>query len=123
MKLKKTKDETEAKERTTEERLEEINSKVLNEHERLVNKLKSCEPNSDEYDAVLKELKEFESIQREKDKTNNSDKNSKREHIGKTLITSGATLLATISLMGVEKSVPITGKTAQNFISSIFRRK
>lgn len=107
------------KELTQEER---INEKVLNEHERLVNKLNSCEPDTDEYDNVLKELKEFEAIQREKDKCKNSDKDSKRSHIGKSLITTGGGIITALGLMGLEKSVPINGQTAKSFISSIFRK-
>lgn len=103
--------------------LERINEKALNEHERLLNKLNKCDPNSDEYDAVLKELKEFESIQREKEKVQNSSDNSKREHIGKTLIQGGVTLLSATALMGLEKGgTPIVGKTASTFVASLFKR-
>lgn len=103
--------------------LERINEKALNEHERLLNKLNSCDPNSDEYDAVLKELKEFENIQREKEKIQNSRDDSKRQHIGKTLIQSGVTLLSATALMGLEKSgTPIVGKTASTFVASLFKR-
>lgn len=108
------------KEPTQEER---INSKVLDEHERLVNKLKECQPDTDEYDAVLKELQQFESIQREKDKNKNCADDSKRAHIGKTLITTGGSILTAIGLMGLEKSVPLNGQTAKSFIGSIFRHK
>lgn len=118
MKLKKTKDETK-KELTQEER---INEKVLNEHERLVNKLSKAEPNSDEYDAYLKELRELENINNEKNKLKNCDKDSKREHLGKNLITTGGGIITAGLLMGLEKSVPINGQTAKSFISSIFRK-
>lgn len=102
---------------------ERINEKVLNEHERLVNKLKECQPNSDEYDAVLKELQQFEEIQRNKEKNRNCDKDSKRAHIGKSLITTGGGILTALGLMGLEKTVPINGQTAKAFINSLFRHK
>ena len=121
----KDKEPKKAKEKKVKEptQLERINEKALNEHERLLNKLNSCDPNSDEYDAVLKELKEFESIQREKEKIQNSRDDSKRQHIGKTLIQSGVTLLSATALMGLEKSgTPIVGKTASTFVASLFKR-
>lgn len=102
---------------------ERINKGVLDEHERLVKKLAECQPDTDEYDSVLKELKEFEFIQREKDKNKNSDKDSKRSHIGKSLITTGGGIITALGLMGLEKNVPLTGNTAKSFINSIFRPK
>lgn len=102
---------------------ERINKGVLDEHERLVKKLSECQPDTDEYDSVLKELKEFEFIQREKDKNKNCDKDSKRAHIGKSLITTGGGIITALGLMGLEKNVPITGNTAKSFINSIFRPK
>lgn len=107
------------KELTQEQR---INKGVLDQHERLVKKLSECQPDTDEYDNVLKELQQFESIQRDKDKNKNCDKDSKRSHIGKSLITTGGGIITALGLMGLEKSTPLTGQTAKSFISSIFRK-
>lgn len=104
---------------------ERINKKVLDEHERVVDKLSKAEPNSDEYDAYLKELGNLENINNEKNKLKNSDKNSKRQHLGTNLITTGGGIITAGLLMGLEKSVPINGQTAKTFIGSamsIFRK-
>lgn len=111
--------EKKPKELSQEER---INKSVLDEHERLLKKLAECQPDTDEYDSVLKELKKFEFIQREKDKNKNADKDSKRNHIVKSLITSGAGIVTALGLMRLEKDVPLTGNTAKSFINSIFRK-
>lgn len=101
---------------------ERINQKVLNQHERLVNRLSKAEPDSDEYNELLKELERFETIQREKEKSKTSDKDSKRNNIGKTLINGGTNLLISVGLFCVEKNFPIVGKTADAFIKSIFKK-
>ena len=101
---------------------EQIHEMAEEQHKRLYLKLKLLKPNTPEYDAVLKEIKEFEAIQREKDKVKNSDANSKREHIGKSLITTGGTVLMTTALMGMEKYVPIVGNVSKGLVQKILRK-
>ena len=100
---------------------QEIEEKRLAEHERIMNELAKATPGTDEYDALQRELHSFESIDNEKDRVKNCDKNSKREHIGKTLISGGVTAILGAVALSKDAASPITSKLSQNFFGKILK--
>lgn len=99
-----------------------IDEQVKSEHKRIVDLLAKAEPGSAEYAKLLGQLKEFECIQNKKDELKNSDTDSKRKHIGTGLISAGAGIITTGAWFAIEKNYAVTGKTAQQFIGSIFKK-
>lgn len=100
---------------------QEIEEKRLAEHERIVNELAKTEPGTEKYDALQRELHQFDSIDNDKDRIKITDKNSKREHLGKTLISGGVTALLGAVALSKDAVSPMTSKLGQNFFNKILK--
>ena len=100
---------------------QEIENKRLEEHERIMDELKKATPGTDAYDALQRELHQFESIDNEKDRIKAAKSSSTKEHIGKTFITSGVTALLGGIALSKDAIEPMTSKLSQNFFGKMLK--
>lgn len=98
-----------------------LEQRIQKEHNRVIDEMEKTKPGTPEYDKLQQEEHQFASRGNEKDRIKISDKNSKREHIGKSLISGGVTAILGAVALQRDKAAPICSKLAQNFFSKTLK--
>lgn len=98
-----------------------LENRILKQHNRIISKMEKTEPGTPEYDKLQQEEHQFASRRNEDKRIKMADKNSRREHIGKTLITVGGTTLLGAKALAQDKIAPICSKVALNFFNKTLK--
>ena len=98
-----------------------LEERIRKQHNRVIDKMEKTEPGTPEYDKLQQEEHQFSSRNNETSRIEIADRNSKREHIGKTLISVGGTTVLGAIALAADRISPICSKITQNFFSKTLK--